>query len=217
MLVPAMATSCVRFSAAALALLLLCAVPLTAAHLQLSQIRNASARCNDAPSAGKTDMDDFSAAMAALRQFTPSLEASLAQAEGAQGLEEAERAEGAGRGRSLAAAKVPTSVPKYCPKAGCNCVVIKPTSPCKDWVCCSRANAFNACNFDRELLKRCKRGKAKLYKAQCVQVKTAISLYGKYLSGVGKAAAKRCATIKPFNDILGQVRRDLDAIYKGCC
>jgi len=50
-------------------------------------------------------------------------------------------------------------------------------SSCKKWVCCSRDQAFSACNFDRDLARMCK-GKKKMYKAQCVQVKRGVLLFG---------------------------------------
>lgn len=223
----AMAPSSVCFRAAALALLLLCSVSACAADVGLPQ-QTASAGPRDAgvPSLEDADMSDPTAALAVLRQYIKSLDANLSQVVGAEAVEWALGAEGTARaqgavekGRILAAeaAPIPLRVPKFCPKKGCDrCPTTNLKSPCRDWICCARDNAFNACAYVRLLTKKCRRG-TKFYKEQCVQIRRGVLIYGSYLGGLAKKAAKRCKPVAPFNDILGQVRKDLANIYKRCC
>jgi len=113
----AMAPSCAHFPAAALALLLLCSVSLSAAD-RLPQRRN-STGSQAAATLERVNMSDPASALAAVRQYLASLDATLAQAVGAHALEAAEEAEqavGSDSRRRLAA--IPSACPSTAPRVG---------------------------------------------------------------------------------------------------
>lgn len=208
-----MGSSAARSHAAAFALLL-CWVSVSAADAGLAR-RKASAGCSDAlPSLESTGMNGSSSALAGVRHLTASLEGSSVQTVGPQREVGARRLE---RRRSLAAT-ISLRVPKSCPKKGCFCPApqnLDHKSACSKWVCCAKNNAFEACTLDRILTKMCT-GKPFL-KSYCSQLTDTIQVYGKFLNDVGKKAAQKCKAMKPYNTIVGQVKKDLENIKKRCC